>query len=260
MYPSELRDAVLNLKKVNGRLRRAVPKMRGFYLLYQPKVNRKGRTVGAEALLRWDPRCGHTVGPDVFVPAIERLGLIVPVGNWVIEQALAQLAAFRAQGLRMSHVSVNVSARQLGPDFVAFVKEATAKAGATPSDLVLELTESQAVADSGRSCDAIKALTTAGFAWEIDDFGTQYASVRWMRKLAFTGIKLDRSLITATDEPDGLVDGIVYLAHKIGMRVTAEGIETPDQRDRVLRDRVDFIQGFLVGKPLRPTEFISAAQ
>lgn len=252
MYSSELRDAVLNLKRVTRSLRRAVPTMRGFTLVYQPKANRKGRIVGAEALLRWDPRCGHAVVPDVFVPALERTGLIVPVGEWVIAESLAQLRKWRASGVRLSHVAVNVSARQLGPDFVAFVEAATRRARLKPTDLVLELTESQAMADTGSAADAIRALTRAGFTWQIDDFGTGYASMRWMRHMAFSGIKLDRSFITSNHEHAGMIDGICYLAHKIGMQVVAEGVESEEQRTRLLRDGVDGLQGYLIGKPARP--------
>ncbi len=258
MYDSELRDAVRNLQKVHRRLRRAVPKMRGFSLVYQPKANRKGRIVGAEALLRWDPRCGHAIGPDVFIPALERTGLIVAVGEWVIEQALTQLREFRKSGVRLSHIAVNVSARQLGPEFVAFVQEATLRARLKPSDLVLELTESHAMTDTGVAADAIRTLTKAGFAWHIDDFGVGYASMRWMRKLAFSALKLDRSLLIATDEPEGIIDGICYMAHKIGMQVTAEGVETEDQRERLLRDGVDGLQGYLVGRPVIARDFAQA--
>lgn len=255
MYDSELRDAVLNLQRIKRRLRRAVPKMRGFSLVYQPKANRKGLVVGAEALLRWDPRCGHAIVPDVFVPALERTGLIVPVGEWVIAESLAQLRKWHASGVRLSHVAVNVSARQLGPEFVAFVEDATKRARLKPADLVLELTEGQAMADTGSAADAIRALTKAGFVWHIDDFGTGYASMRWLRKMAFGGIKLDRSLLIATDEPGGMIDGICYLAHKIGMRVVAEGVETEEQRARLLKDGVDGLQGYLIGKPASPGEF-----
>ncbi len=257
MYASELRDAVLNLQKVNRRLRRDVPSMRGFNVLYQPQVNREGAVVGAEALLRWDPQCGHAVGPNIFIPSLERSRLIVPVGRWVIGQALEQLVAFRAQGVGLHRISVNVSARQLQPGLAEAVVADIERANLKPSDVALELTESQAVADTGRTSDALRALADAGIHLEIDDFGTGYASMRWLRRMRFAGIKLDRSLLIATDEPPGLIRGICAMAHAIGMQVTAEGVETPDQRDRLLDDGVDYIQGFLFGKPVSPAEFNS---
>jgi EAL domain-containing protein (putative c-di-GMP-specific phosphodiesterase class I) len=255
MENSELRDAVKNLRKINARLRRCVPQMRGFSMVYQPQTDRAGRVVAAEALLRWDPQCGHVVGPNVFIPALERSRLIVPVGQWVIEQSLAQLKAWRKQGLALKHISVNVSARQLTPEFAGAVQEATARHGLRPRDLVLELTESQAVADSGRFADTIRTLTDAGYTWEIDDFGTGYASMRWMRRLTFAGLKIDRSLLIATDEPPGLIRGICAMAREIDLRVTVEGVETQEQWDRVIRAGVHRVQGFLVGKPVEAGAF-----
>lgn len=255
MYNSELRDAVLNLGKVNRALRKCVPTMRGFSVLYQPQVDRSGAVVAAEALLRWDPQCGHTIGPNVFIPALERSRLIVPVGQWVIEQALAQLKAWRKAGLGIKHIGVNVSARQLQPSFVDFVLSAVKRAKLRPRDLVLELTESQAVADSGRCADTIRTLSDAGFLWEIDDFGTGYASMRWMRRLSFAGLKIDRSLLIATDEPPGLIRGVCAMAREIDLRVTCEGVETKEQWDRVIRAGVHRVQGFYVGRPVTAAEF-----
>lgn len=255
MYQSELRDAVKNLSKITRTLRRSVPTMRGFSVVYQPQVDRAGTVVAAEALLRWDPQCGHVVGPDVFIPSLERSRLIVPVGQWVIAQALAQLKAWRKQGLAIKHIGVNVSARQLLPGFADFVVGAVEAAKLRPRDLVLELTESQAVADSSRFADVIRILSDAGFSWEIDDFGTGYASMRWMRRLSFAGLKIDRSLLIATDEPPGLIRGICAMAREIDLRVTCEGVETREQWDQVIRAGVHRVQGFLVGRPVKAEEF-----
>lgn len=255
MYHSELREAVLNLRKINRRLRAAVATMDGFSVLYQPQVTFDGVTVGAEALLRWDPQCGHAVPPDVFIPSLERSRLIVPVGQWVLTQALRQLLEFRKLGVNLARISVNVSARQLSHDFVDVVANELYARGLSPNDLALELTESQAVADSGRTADALRALADSGVTLEIDDFGTGYASMRWIRKLRFGGIKLDRSLLTATDEPPGLIRGICAMAHAIDMHVTAEGVETAEQRERLRDAGVDYMQGYLIGRPVQPKRF-----
>jgi EAL domain-containing protein (putative c-di-GMP-specific phosphodiesterase class I) len=257
MYNSELRDAVLNISKVNRYLRRSVPTMRGFHLLYQPQVDRTGTVVAAEALLRWDPQCGHNIGPNVFIPSLERSRLIVPVGQWVIEQSLAQLKAWRRAGVPVKHIGVNVSARQLLPGFAEFVMGAVESAKLKPRDLVLELTESQAVADSSRFADTIRVLTEAGYLWEIDDFGTGYASMRWMRRLSFAGLKIDRSLLIATDEPPGLIRGICAMAREIDLRVTCEGVETQAQWDQVIRAGVHRVQGYLTGRPVEASAFPS---
>ncbi len=257
MYKSELRDAIANIEKVGEFLRVSVPTMRGFSIAYQPQANREGTIVGTEALLRWDPQCGHSIGPDVFVPVLEGSALILPVGQWVLTQALEQLVAFRARGINLHRISVNVSAQQLSGEFVGSVRDELDRLGLAPSDLALELTESQAVADSGRTSDAIRALADAGILLEIDDFGTGYASMRWIRKLRFGGIKLDRSLLIATDEPAGLIRGVCSMAHAIGMQVTAEGVETKEQRDRLLDDGVDYLQGYLIGRPVAAEQFPS---
>jgi EAL domain-containing protein (putative c-di-GMP-specific phosphodiesterase class I) len=256
MYNSELRDALLNTRVVSRYLRRSVERdMRGFSLVYQPQADRDGRVIAAEALLRWDPNCGHVVGPDVFVPLLERSRRIIPVGRWVLAEAVRQLVEFRAQGIALQHIGVNVSARQLHPEFTRFVVDTVETAGLDSSDIVLELTEGQALADSARISSCLTDLQTQGFAWHIDDFGTGYASMRWLRSLAFRGIKLDRSLLIATTEPPGMIHALCVMAHALGMHVTCEGVETPEQLQRVLDAGVDTVQGWHVGMPVAPGEF-----
>lgn len=260
MYNSELRDALLNTRVVSRYLRRSVERdMRGFSLHYQPQADREGRVVGAEALLRWDPQCGHVVGPTLFVPLLERSRKIVPVGRWAFSEATRQLVAFRAAGVSLKRISVNVSAWQLSPEFADFVVAETARVGLVPADIALELTEGQAVSDSGRFADTIRALSDEGYTWEIDDFGTGYASMRWLRKLSFAGLKLDRSLLIGTGEPPGLLRGICAMAHAIEMSVTCEGVESQEQWDRALDAGVDYVQGYRVGRPVPPCEFSSCA-
>ncbi len=256
MYKSELREALVNTRVVSRYLRRSVERgMVGFSLHYQPQADRDGRVVGAEALLRWDPNCGHVVGPNVFVPLLERSRRIVPVGSWAFSRSVEQLSAFRAAGVALERISVNVSARQLSREFADFVSAETARAGLTPSDVTLELTEGQAVSDSGRFAETIRALSAEGYTWEIDDFGTGYASMRWLRKLSFARLKLDRSLLIGTGEPPGLLRGICDMAHAIEMRVTCEGVESQEQWDRALDAGVDYVQGFRVGRPVPAEEF-----
>lgn len=242
------RDSTDGLRNIAASLNTDVPTMRGFSLLFQPQVDRKWNVVGAESLLRWQPECGHVVGPDLFVPLLEASHHIHAAGEWVIDRSLEGLLALRARGFALRDVSINVSAWQINAHFFAHLMAKTVALGIDPSEVVLELTERQAVADAG-TYNIIATLRAVGFRWDIDDFGTGYASIRYLRKKQFTGLKIDRSMLTATDEPPGLLAGVCAMAHAIDMRVVGEGVETVEQFQRLGLAGCDLFQGFLFGKP-----------
>src|SRR5690606_7974194 len=251
--PAELkfRQGVIARHQIANYLRSSVPTMSGFSLVYQPQADQFGRIVGAEALLRWDPGCGHNITPDQFVPVLESYGMIATVGRWVVEEALCQLVEFRARGIALRRMSINVSAPELTRrGFAPHLMSTVDALGLQPSDVGLELTEGQAIKDSEAVAKTVRALHDGGYEWEIDDFGMGYASIRWLRKHKFTGIKLDRSLVNATDEPPGLIPGVVCLAHALEMTVVAEGIETVERREAMLMVGVDLVQGYLIGRPM----------
>lgn len=250
------RDRIIAKRQIANYLRKSVPTMAGFSLVYQPQADPAGRIVGAEALLRWDPGCGHSVGPDEFVPLLEDYGMIAGVGRWVVEQALSQLVDFRERGIRLRRMSINVSGPELAKrGFASHLMSTVDALGLQPSDVGLELTEGQVLSDAEAVVKTVRTLHGAGYAWEIDDFGMGYASIRWLRKQQFTGVKLDRSLVNATDEPPGLIPGIVYLAHALEMTVVAEGVETAERREAMLQAGCDLLQGYLIGRPVPADEW-----
>ena len=225
-----------------------------FFLLYQPTVDLStGAFTGVEALLRWrHPRRG-VVQPDDFIPSLERSGLIVPVGHWVLESACRQGAEWHRRGHRIA-VSVNVSARQLERDkIVEDVRGALAVSGFDPSMLLLELTETTLMQDVDATSARLARLKGIGVRIAIDDFGTGYSSLAYLRHFPIDVLKIDRSFVSGigdTTEAAALVHTLVQLGKVLGLETIAEGIETDDQRLRLKAERVDGGQGFLYARPL----------
>lgn len=225
-----------------------------FTLDYQPIVNREHCIRGAEALLRWKHPGHGFIRPDVFIVLAERSGLIVPLGDWVLRQACAQLVRWSAHpdSARWT-LSVNVSARQLRePDFVAKTLDALACSGARPELLKLELTESVLVHDLDDVAAKMSALRAAGVGFSLDDFGTGYASLRYLQRLPLCQLKIDRCFVQSASrdaKAAAIVRAIVALAHSLGIDVVAEGVETSDQRDFMAASGCSLFQGYLFGRP-----------
>jgi diguanylate cyclase len=223
-------------------------------LYYQPKVDgRSGQITGAEALLRWHhPRRG-LVSPGVFVPVAERFGMISQVGSWVIEEACRQVRAWLDGGLRI-RVAVNLSVHQLRQeDLVDRILDAVARHRIDAALLTFEITESVAMEDTQITQRAFEQLARTGAILSIDDFGTGYSSLAYLRKLPAKQLKIDRSFVSDLDQSSdalAVVDAVIRLAHALGLRVVAEGVETERQRDILLRLRCDELQGFLFAKPM----------
>jgi diguanylate cyclase (GGDEF)-like protein len=221
---------------------------------YQPKVPLQGGpTVGLEALVRWNhPQLG-CIGPDGFIPLAEQTGIIKPLTEWVLEASLEQCRRWRRDGLAVT-VSVNVSTRSLlDRNLPAMIGALLARLDLHPSALQLEITESRIVADLPRAQAALVALRATGVRIAIDDFGTGYSSLTQLQQLPVDEIKIDRSFVTRmeTDRQDAvLVRSIVDLGRNLGLRVTAEGVETENVRDVLARLGCDYAQGFHVGRPV----------
>jgi diguanylate cyclase len=238
-------------------------------VVYQPKVDRiSGRVVGAEALLRWHcPELGD-VGPDRFVPVAEACGLIVSLGTWVLHQACAQLQAWRAQGLEHVRVALNVSPQELYSGVVlAQVSQALEQFAVPRGALVLELSESMLIPAEGEFDDGpvrsqLQALRALGVDVSIDDFGTGASSLHDLKDFPLDELKIDRSLVMGLplDKTDlAIVRAMVVLGHNLGLRVVAEGIETPDQLALLGSLGVDQYQGYWLGKPVPAEEFANLA-
>ena len=244
--------------KLDHAMRQALVSGR-FRLHYQPQVDlAEGRIVGAEALLRWrDPEMGE-VSPGRFIPVAEDSGFIVPIGDWVLSQAVRQVALWHSKGLSMP-VAVNVSALQFQQaHFVDRVANVLAVSGVPPQLLELELTESILVHDADEALHRLRALARLGVKLSIDDFGTGYSSLAYLKRFPIGKLKIDRSFISGlpADESDaGIVRAILQMARALGMRATAEGVETEAQRSFLLEAGCDEFQGFLFAPALDALSF-----
>ncbi|MCS0613578.1 EAL domain-containing protein [Massilia kyonggiensis] len=224
-------------------------------LAYQPKVDlRSGRVVGVEALLRWQHPVYGMVAPSEFIPVAEESGLIIPIGQWVLDQACAQLRAWRDAGHAGLTVAVNLSARQFLDDEVAArVVDTLARHGVPHGALELELTESTSMHDVGRSITVMKELKAAGVVLSIDDFGTGYSSLAYLKRLPIDKVKIDRAFVSDLEqstESRAIVRAIVTAVRCLGLDVIAEGIEQPAQARLLMADGCFEMQGYHFGRPV----------
>lgn len=236
----ELANAV-----VNGELR----------LVYQPKVNVSNQRVyGVEALLRWNHQLRGEISPVDFIPIAEESGLILPIGEWVLEEACRQTVEWQKAGLENLSMAVNVSVQQFNTgNFVDTVKQALSNAGLDANCLSLEITESCLMVDVDRTVEKLQELKTLGVSVAIDDFGTGFSSLRYLQDLPLDYLKIDRSFISMLDELDpqkSLVNTIIGMAESFDLETVAEGVETVEQLEKVTALGCDCIQGFLFSKPV----------
>jgi diguanylate cyclase (GGDEF)-like protein len=223
-------------------------------LHYQPKVDGvRGRIHGVEALLRWNHPTRGMLGPMAFIPLAERFGLINGLGQWVIEEACRQIQDWATLGIRM-RVSINLSVHQLREaDLVQRIEQALQRYEVEPALLLCEITETVAMEDFKATQVAFEGLARLGVFLSIDDFGTGYSSLSYLRQLPARQLKIDRSFVKdlqSSGDARAVVDAVVRLAHALGLRVVAEGVETEGQRDVLLALGCDELQGFLFARPM----------
>ncbi|MGN6333118.1 MAG: EAL domain-containing protein [Motilibacteraceae bacterium] len=234
----------------------------GLEVLFQPIVALEDlAVVSAEALVRW-PHGGRSRLPDEFVPLAEETGLIVPLGSAVLERACREAAAWPPHA--QVDVSVNVSAHQVAmPQLPGVVARALEESGLPPERLHLEITETALMADVGASAEALSRLVDLGVGVDIDDFGTGYSSLAYLQRLPVSRLKVDRSFVTRigrTASDDALVRMVVQLAHSLGLRVVAEGVETHEQLQRLRAMGCDSAQGFLFCPPVTTAALVDRVQ
>ena len=227
-------------------------------LHYQPKVELKKRRIsGLEALMRWnDPDTG-LVPPFKFIPILEETGLILEAGRWALEQAIADFARWKGNGLRVPRIAVNVSAIELRQrDFVATVERVL---GIAAQDVLeLEITESLIMQDIDANIRKLQAVRDLGVEIAVDDFGTGYSSLSYISRLPINTLKIDRAFImNMTSKPDDLsiVSTIISLGHSLELKVVAEGVETEEQANLLRLLKCDEFQGYLFSRPV-PAEQI----
>ena len=239
---------------LESRLRRALDNHE-LELYYQPQVRTEtGRIVGLEALLRWnDPEYG-IVYPDQFIPIAEDSGLILPIGEWVLYEACRQIQAWNAKGLPRVFVSINVSGIQLQrQELRLVVDQALAESGLEPALLELEVTETILMKVKKEVIDDLGALQDKGLTISLDDFGTGYSSLNRLRELPIGKLKIDRSFVQGMveDAQDAaIVSAILFIAKSLGLQTTAEGVETPEQAVRLAESGCDYLQGYLLSRPI----------
>jgi diguanylate cyclase (GGDEF)-like protein len=258
-HPGRQDEELRTRMRLDHAMRQALPAGR-FRLHYQPQIDmRSGRAIGAEALLRWnDPKLGD-ISPGEFIPVAEASGFIVAIGDWVLEQAVQQAAAWHAEGLDMP-VSINVSALQFQQtDFVQRVAGALQRAALPAHLLELELTESILVRDAEEALARLQGLAHLGVLMAIDDFGTGYSSLAYLKRFPIERLKIDRSFVRglpADDSDAGIVRAIVQMAASLGMQVIAEGVETEAQRRFLQGTGCNAFQGFLYAPALPSEHFV----
>ena len=253
-YDQKMTEAVAAKLSLENQLRQALDKGE-FVLHYQPKLNlASGRVTGAEALIRWnDPRTG-LVPPGRFIPILEETGLIYDVGRWALRKAIEDYLRWRASGLAVVRIAVNVSPLQLrNRGFVAEIAQAIGIDAHAPAGLELEITEGLIMEDIKHNIASLKAIRDLGVTIAIDDFGTGFSSLSYLAKLPVDTLKIDRSFViemTAAPEGLALVSTIIKLAHSLKFKVVAEGVETEEQSRLLRLLACDEMQGYLFSKPV----------
>ena len=256
-YSQEMNMLSLARLNLEARLRQALKK-REFLLHYQPQIDMaSGRIVGVEALLRWQPN-GIRIFPSDFISLLEETGLIIPVGEWVLEAACMQAAAWHKAGIISVRMAVNLSARQfLGQDIVEIVSRALTQTGCDPSWLELEITESAVMKHPEESARTLEKLARMGITISIDDFGTGYSSLAYLKRFPAHSLKIDRSFVQNIGSglgDDAIVRAVIALAHGLGIKVVGEGVEEESQRAFLHNLGCDLVQGYYFSHPLPSDE------
>jgi len=258
-FTAEMTQRAIERLNIQARLRQAIERGQ-LVLFYQPVIRlADGAIDGVEVLLRWHDEALGEVAPERFIPPAEDSGLIIPMGRWVLQQACAQAAAWRRRGLTPLRLAINVSSRQFaGNSIVAAVTEALRDSGLEAANLELEITEGLLLVDAPSTRLTLKQLKNLGLRLSLDDFGTGYASISYLRRYAFDTLKIDRSFVHELEhsrEAAALVKGITAMAHSLGLKVVAEGVETWGQAGAVRKFGCDFAQGYFYGRPMPATHF-----
>jgi EAL domain-containing protein (putative c-di-GMP-specific phosphodiesterase class I)/CheY-like chemotaxis protein len=260
-YTPGLNATTLARLELDTALRRALERDE-FVLYYQPKVElQHGQVIGAEALIRWQHPLLGMVSPGDFIPLAEETGLIEPIGEWVIEHAVAQIKAWQNEGLPDIRLAVNLSARQFQQENLPkVVMQALRLHDVDAQYLELEVTESAVMQDPEKTVASLRELKKIGVHLALDDFGTGYSSLNYLKRFPIDTLKIDQSFVRdITTDPDdaAIALTVISLAHSLRRRVVAEGVETEAQLSFLRRHRCDEMQGYYFSRPLPADAFTS---
>ncbi len=230
-----------------------------FILHYQPQLDlASGKICGVEALIRWNSPKFGMVMPGEFIEMAEETGLILSIGEWVLQNACFHNKAWQQAGLPKIRVAVNVSLRQLlNPNFLPSVDSALSATNLDPKYLEIELTESSIMQKSKFSIDILQELKSRGIQLSIDDFGTGYSSLSHLKQFPINRLKIDRSFVLDIDknsDAHAIVEAIIAMSHSLKMDVIAEGVETADQLNLLWEKNCDQIQGYYLSRPKPASE------
>lgn len=259
-YSPELTQKVEDWLKLEHHLRSALEKEQ-FEIYYQAKIStRNGKILGAEALLRWIHPESGMITPSQFLPIAEEIGLIVPLGEWVLREACKQAQVWKAEGYPDLTISVNLAGQQIGDanlyqSIVAILDET----GLAPERLELEILESFVMRHAEESINTLSAIRDLGVSLAIDDFGSGYSSLSYLKRLPVSKLKIDQTLVLdIPDDPDdvAIARAVIALGHSMGLQVCAEGVETVAQREFLAAEGVDELQGYYYSRPVPASKFI----
>jgi diguanylate cyclase (GGDEF)-like protein len=253
VFDEAMRTRALAAHSTESALHRALERGE-LRLFFQPIVAlADARCVGAEALVRWQHPERGLLGPSEFIPLAEETGQIVPMGWWIIEEAARNAARWQLEHPEPFQVSINLSARQLlQPDLADRVADVIAQTGVHPASLCFEITESVLMDDAETVIDVISRVRALGVQFAIDDFGTGYSSLGYLKRFPVDAVKIDRSFVSGLGSDPGdaaIVSAVIGLAHALGLRVTAEGVETEDQLMALIALECDEAQGYFFLPP-----------
>jgi diguanylate cyclase (GGDEF)-like protein/PAS domain S-box-containing protein len=256
-FSAEMNTRMQDRLQLEIGLRKAIAD-RQFELVYQPKVDiASGEVTGLEALLRWRHPDWGVVPPGRFISVAEDTGLIVEIGRWVLEEACRQLREWRERGLSLQPVAVNLSVRQFTPALVGEISSSMGAFGVNPGLIELEITESLFMQDAEEVDDILKGLSRLGAKVVIDDFGTGYSSLGYIRHFTVNALKIDRAFlseITDSSQDAAIVRAVITMCRGLGIRVIAEGVETPEQLGILRKLHCDEYQGYLFSPPMAAEE------
>jgi EAL domain-containing protein (putative c-di-GMP-specific phosphodiesterase class I) len=258
-YVAEMTTTVSERLTLENDLRSALERGE-FSLNYQPIADcRSGTIVGMEALLRWKHPERGMISPALFIPLAEETGYIIPIGEWVLRTACEQCRRWQKTGFPSLYVAVNLSSRQFHQqDLTASIHRVLQETGLDPTRLGLEITEGLIMQQAETSVNTLRELKAMGIRISIDDFGTGYSSLSYLKRFPIDVLKIDQSFVRdiPKDEDDAAIAStIITMAHSLGLKVVAEGVETLDQLKFMRQHGCDAMQGYYLSRPLPPEQF-----